>query len=271
MRLLEMAKTIFSPILKYSDEILKVFGASAVITLVIKIIKDIIKESNEKNDELEALLSEMENGNEESKKQAADKALQFIKDNPLFKRKYDLALMELAEKRLEVSRELTKNAVYAHYMWFEPAKDVKFDAKALENIRVSLFGVPDENGNLVRINPDNISNAATSEAIGTIQEYISRYTSIDSDTFKLIDNKIYDSDDDLYEDREDGVYIGEAGIYINFTEEARERKITDEDRELFDKVLYALNVALAENPDLPEEKIKGKYFVEYFIVDDEEE
>lgn len=246
---------------KYSDDILKIFGASALVVFLVKILKEIIAKNEKGKEEIQQVLDELEK--EQKVTRELEKKIDALSEKyPILRAALHKGVQEVVDKGLDEQRKLTKELKEANVIWFATSNAVdKSDTEEIlriqQEVTLALYGMPDEDGVAQKVDPACITDEKTKNAYLTLLDFCAKYCEYTDDPIYLNDNELLD------EERTNtdwlNYFVVENGVYFNFSDTV---EITEELRKTFNHVLEALNVLVAEDSD---SDVSGKYYKEYFL------
>ena len=263
---------------KYSDDILKVFGAGAFVALVVKLIKDFMNENEQATGDLQPLLEKLEKSkagdldmsiDEETYAELDKICAKYPKFESRLRGLLEKKMDEIIEEKHEESEEMetVSLAVIPFTKEYMKADDEKVD-RIKKDLAVGIFGVrstyADEDGDeysiLTWLDPSNEvfdDDPANRNSLIAVQNFLKKYTDFEDESVGCDEND-YPLEDDM---NDSGILIGDSGVTINFANPYTE--VTDELRKDLEDLRKALGILVAENPD--EKNVADKYFREYFL------
>ncbi len=263
---------------KYSDDILKVFGAGAFVALVVKLIKDFMNENEQATGDLQPLLEKLEKSkagdldmsiDEETYAELDKICAKYPKFESRLRGLLEKKMDEIIEEKHEESEEMetVSLAVIPFTKEYMKADDEKVD-RIKKDLAVGIFGVrstyADEDGDeysiLTWLDPSNevfYDDPANRNSLIAVQNFLKKYTDFEDESVGCDEND-YPLEDDM---NDSGILIGDSGVTINFANPYTE--VTDELRKDLEDLRKALGILVAENPD--EKNVADKYFREYFL------
>ena len=278
----DLAKKFFKGVVsffkKYSDDILKVMGASAFVALVVKAIKDYLNENEQARNDLKPLLEKLENNKADDLDMTIDKEIyaeldklcdKYPKFEGMLRNLLEKKMDEIIEEKHEESDEMETASLLVIPFTKEYMKedDNKVD-EIKQNLAYGIFGTKtkykgedeDEYYLLTWMDPsDKIfdDDPANRNSLITVQNFLKKYVGYEDESVGCDDNG-YPLEDDM---NDTGVMISDSGVVINFDNPYT--SVTDELRKDLEDLRKALAIFVAENPD--EKNVEDKYFREYFL------